>query len=60
MKIGSKLAIIVFSVVACAHSLRLVFAVNVTVGDWLMPQWISLIGFIGPAAIALLLWRESK
>ena len=60
MKIGSKLAIIVFSVVAIAHLLRLVFAIDVTVGSWEMPQWISLVGFVGPGIIALLLWRESK
>jgi len=60
MKIGSKLAIIVFSVIGCAHLVRLVFAINLTVADWVVPQWISLLGFIGPAAIALLLWRESK
>jgi cyclophilin family peptidyl-prolyl cis-trans isomerase len=60
MKTGSKLAIIVFSLVAIAHLLRLVFAVDVTVGDWEIAQWISLAGFIVPAIIALLLWRESK
>ena len=60
MKIGSKLAIIVFSVVAVAHLLRLVFSVDVTVGDREIQQWISLVGFIVPGIIALLLWRESR
>lgn len=60
MKLGSKLAIIVFSIVSIAHLLRLVFAVDVTVGDREIQQWISLVGFIVPGIIALLLWRESK
>lgn len=60
MKLGSKLAIIVFSLIALAHLLRLVFGTSLTVGDWGVPQWISFFGFIGPGIIAWLLWRESK
>jgi hypothetical protein len=60
MKFGSKLAITVFSLVAFAHLLRVLFTVNVTIENWTVPQWISILGFIGPAIIAWLLWRESK
>jgi len=60
MKIGSKLAILVFSIVAIAHLCRLIFAMDVTIGDWAVPQWVSLLGFAGPGIIAWLLWRESQ
>jgi hypothetical protein len=60
MKIGSKLAIIVFCTVAIAHLLRVVFSVSLTIGTWNAPLWVSVLGFIGPGSIALLLWRESR
>ena len=60
MKTGSKLAILVFSIVAIAHLCRLIFAIDVTIGDWNLPQWASVFGVIGPGVIAALLWRESK
>lgn len=60
MKIGSKLAILVFTLVAIAHLLRLVNGIDMTLGEWSVPQWISVLGVIGPLAIAGLLWNESK
>ena len=60
MKIGSKIAIIFFGIVAIGHLLRMVFAVNLTFGDWNAPMWVSVLGVIGPGIIAVLLWRESK
>ena len=60
MKIGSKLAIIVFSLVALAHLLRLVLGIAVSIEDWAVPQWISVLGFFGPGVIAWLLWREAR
>lgn len=60
MKTGSKLAITLFSLVAIAHLLRLVYAMPVTVGDWDVPQLISLFGIIVPGGVAWMLWRESK
>jgi len=60
MKTGSKLAILVFSIVAILHLLRMVFGVSLTTGSWLVPQWISVIGVVGPGVIAWMLWKESK
>jgi len=60
MKIGSRLAVIVFSVIAIAHFTRLFFGISLTIGDWNVPQWASVLGVIGPGLIAWLLWRESK
>lgn len=60
MKIGSKLAILLFTLVAVAHLLRLIYGMDVTVEDWSVPQWLSVVGVIGPLAIVVLLWKESK
>ena len=60
MKTGSKLAILLFVLVAIAHLMRLLGSVEVTVGEWSVPQWVSVMGVIVPLAIAGLLWTESK
>jgi len=60
MKPGSMLAILLFILVAIAHLLRLVNGLDVTVGGWNVPQLVSVGGVIVPAAIAYMLWRESR
>jgi len=60
MKIGSKLAIIIFTLVAIAHLLRLVGDVSMIVGGYVVPQWVSVVGFIVPGYVAWLLWKESR
>ena len=59
MKTGSKLAILLFVLVAIAHLVRLLGGIEVTVGEWSVPQWVSAVGVIVPLAIAGLLWSES-
>ena len=60
MKIGSKLAIFLLALVAVAHLLRLIYGISITVGEWVVPQWVSALGIIAPGVIAGLLWQESK
>ena len=60
MKAGSKLAILLLTLVAIAHLVRLLGGVEVTVGEWGVPQWVSVVGVIVPLMIAGLLWTESK
>ena len=59
MKVGSKLAILVFSIVALAHFLRMLLSIDVYIDAWSMPQWMSVPGVIVPGLIAFLLWRET-
>lgn len=59
MKPGSLFAIIVFSVVAVSHLLRVIFQVEVLVGGALMPMWLSVVGFLVTAGLAVALWREA-
>ena len=58
MKAGSILAILVFIIVAIAHLVRLSDGIIVTVGDWTVPQWVSIVGVIVPGTIAFMLWKE--
>ena len=60
MKISAKLAIMLFTLVAIAHLVRLLNGVVVTTGDWSVPQWVSFAGVIVPLAMAGLLWSENK
>ena len=58
MKTGSKLSIVVFVVVAISHLLRLVGDVGVMVDDYVVPQWVSVLGIIIPGTLAWMLWKE--
>jgi len=58
MRAGSTLAILVFVAVAIAHLMRLNDGIVVIVGDWNVPQWVSIVGIMVPAAIAFMLWKE--
>ncbi|NIM70988.1 MAG: hypothetical protein GTN86_10145 [Xanthomonadales bacterium] len=60
MKTGTLLAITLFSLVAIAHLLRLIFDVPLTAGSWQVPPWASVLGVCVPAWIAWLLWRERR
>ena len=60
MKTGSKLAIILFTLVAIGHLLRLIGGFPMSVGDWGVPQWFSVFGVVVPGLVAYLLWKEGK
>ena len=60
MKTGSKLAVLLLTVVAIAHLLRLTYGLDITAGAWNVPQWVSVLGVIVPGTVAWLLWKESR
>lgn len=60
MKPGSSMAIVLLSLVAVLHFVRLVLSVEVTVGGTVIPIWLSGLGVVLPALAALMLWREQK
>lgn len=51
---GLKLSAVVFLAVALMHLLRVIFKIQVIVGDYLVPIWLSVFGFF--FAFALFLW----
>ncbi len=60
MKTGTLLAIIVFTIVAVAHLLRLVDGTQIVVGSTTIPMWVSFVGVLVPGLIAFLLWKETR
>ena len=60
MKTGSLLAIIVFTLVAVIHLLRLMDGTQIVVGGTVIPMWASILGVLVPGLIAFQLWRESR
>jgi hypothetical protein len=60
MKPFTTIAIIVFSLIAFMHLLRLLFVWEVTINDMIVPVWLSVLGFIISSGLALMLWRESR
>lgn len=60
MKTGALLAIIVFTIVAVAHLLRLVDGTQIVVGSTTIPMWVSFVGVLVPGLIVVLLWKETR
>ncbi len=60
MKIGSLLSIVLFSLVALVHLLRLIFGWEVLVEGEVTPMWVSVLGVLVPASLAVMLWREAR
>ncbi len=60
MKPFTRIAVIVFSLVALMHLLRLLFSSEVTVNSSVIPMWVSVLGFLVAGALAVMLWREAR
>lgn len=60
MKPATQIGVILFALVALAHLLRLLFGVEITVGGWTAPMWVSVLGVLVPGAVAFLIVKEHK
>jgi len=60
MKPASLVAAIVLDLVAVAHVLRLAFRTEVLVGGWVVPMWVSGLGFVVATVLSLLVLREAR
>jgi hypothetical protein len=60
MKPVSLIVSVLLLLIAIIHLVRIVFDVEVVVAGAVVPMWISLIGCIVTALLAVLLWRESR
>jgi hypothetical protein len=47
----------VFGLIALGHLLRLLYRVPAELGQWVVPLWVSVIGLLLPAALALWAFR---
>lgn len=60
MKPFTTSAVIIFALVAFLHLLRLSFGWEVIIGGTIIPMWVSVLGFVIAAGLALMLWREAR
>lgn len=60
MKPAVWVAICFLSLIALAHIARLVLDVEVTVGSVAVPMWASIPAVVGPAALAVWLWKQER
>jgi hypothetical protein len=60
MKPAASIAVLLLSLVALVHLLRIIFQVPITAGSVAIPMWASILGVIVPGALAVWLWREQK
>lgn len=60
MKTGVVLATGFLGIVSLAHLFRALFRLELQVGSFQVPQWMSLVAFLFCGALALLLFRECR
>ncbi len=60
MKPFTTIAVVVFTIVAVLHLLRIFMGWEVVVGGTVIPMWASYLGLIIAGGLAFLLWRECR
>jgi hypothetical protein len=60
LKPFTAVAIVVFSLVAVLHVLRLVFGWEAVINGMAVPMWASVLAIIIAGGLAVMLWRESR
>ena len=60
MKPAALLSTVLLGVFALAHLLRFVLRIEFIAAGREIPIWVSVFGFLVPAALAIGLWRESR
>lgn len=60
MKPFTTLAAALFGLIALAHLYRLIKGFEVVVGGTMIPQWLSIVGLVIGAGMAVMLWREAR
>jgi hypothetical protein len=52
--------IVVFGLVSLAHLMRMVLRWSVTVNEVDISTWVGVVGFVVPAVLAVMLYRENR
>jgi len=60
MKPATFAVAVVLGLVAVGHLLRLIFHVNVVIGGWVVPMWISVVGGLAAATLSFLLFLDAR
>jgi hypothetical protein len=54
------IAVVFLLLIALAHVLRLVLGVEITINQFIVPMWVSVLAAVGPGGLALWLARERR
>ena len=57
---AAVLSVLFLGLVALGHLLRLILGVEIVVDGVVLPMWPSVFITLGPAALAVWLWREQQ
>jgi len=60
MKPANLIAIVLLASVSLAHLLRVIFGVQVTVADRLIPMWVSAVAAVVAGGVAFMLWQAAR
>ena len=60
MKPFTTIAVVIFTIVAIVHLLRIILGWEVTIQGTVVPMWASYLGLIIAGGLAFLLRRESR
>jgi len=60
MKPVTTIVVILLFIVSIGHLLRIVLQVEIIAAGIQLPVWLSIVGCIVSAILALLLWRENR
>ena len=60
MKPFTAIAIVIFALVCVGHILRVFFGWEAEINHVTIPIWVSIVGALGSAVLAVMLWKESK
>lgn len=60
MKPFTTLATILFALMALAHAYRLATGCEVVVNGTVVPMWLSWVGLVAAAGLAVMVWREAR
>jgi hypothetical protein len=60
MKPAALVTCIFLALVAVAHLVRFLLGIPIVIGAIAIPAWLSALGFLGPGALVVWLWREQR
>ena len=58
MKPFTTVAVGIFSLICLVHIARLVVGLDIAIGGWIVPLWVSVPGAIVTGGLAFMLWKE--
>ncbi len=58
MKPFTTIAVGIFSLICLLHIARLIVGIDITIGGWTVPLWVSAPGALATGGLAVMLWKE--